>query len=420
MSVIRLIHLADIHLGFTGPANLVLGETENEKAAGRYLREVDIEEAVRKMTIAIIRAQPPIDVVVIAGDFFHRPAPYPRAISLAARMIQTLSKSDIAVVIIDGNHETANVLHIGSPTTFLRELGAYVVNGTEYQILHDQWNYTSPEKQARTTQLAIHALPYQALRGEPKFTDVHPLPGYINVLLTHGRVSGLKDLNSLHHTAYTIPSEILRRGWDYVALGDWHIHGYQPLKDIPAFYSGSLEALNFGEARKYPLDDSDVYAVHGALDIRLKLGKQAEVQTFANQEARPVLYLDTIDAMHADADSLMDMLRTRLHPQLPSHALALLEVENVLPQVREQLDHAEIEQRRKFVRRCDIRWTFQRISPSQSDEVLSEATLDRQWEHFLEQREQDTMERIWHRDEGIKRIDEARYMLQAIYAQKGE
>lgn len=29
MSDIRLIHFADIHLGFTGPANLILSETEN-------------------------------------------------------------------------------------------------------------------------------------------------------------------------------------------------------------------------------------------------------------------------------------------------------------------------------------------------------------------------------------------------------
>lgn len=220
MSNIRLIHFADIHLGFTGPTNLVLDEAENPEAAGRYVREVDIEEAVKRMTKSIIHAQPIVDVVVIAGDLFHRPAPYPRAISTAAMMTKMLMKHDIPVVIIDGNHETASVLHTGSPTTFLRTLDAHVINGSDYQVLRDSWWCRSPEKQERMSKLAIHALPYRALRGNPDLIGMLPLPGYINVLLTHGRVSGMDELNSLHHTAYTIPPDILHRGWDYVALGD--------------------------------------------------------------------------------------------------------------------------------------------------------------------------------------------------------
>src|SRR6266496_203505 len=420
MSDIRLMHLADIHLGYTGPTNFVLHEAEDAKRAGRYVREVDIEEAVRRMTKAIVNEQPPVDVVLIAGDLFHRPAPSPRAINQAARMIRTLIKHDITVVIIDGNHETASIVHTGSPTTFLQHLGTYVVNETNYQVLRDSWSCISPEKQARMAKLAIHALPYKALRGQPQLTGVLPLPGYINVLLAHGRVSGIDELNSLHHTAHTIPLDILHRGWDYVALGDWHIHRYQPLKDVPAFYAGSLEALTFGEAVAYPPRGNDNYTIHGAIDVHLSLDKPAKVHTFANREARPVLRLEAIDATKADADTLMDMLRTRLHAELPSHAIALLEIKNVLPQVWQQLDHAEIAERRKFVRRCEIRPSFQRISSSQSGEAMSQASLDSQWERFIDQRAQDEGESVWYKHEGIKRIEEARQMLQAAYAQEGE
>src|SRR6266496_1969389 len=154
--------------------------------------------------------------------------------------------------------------------------------------------------------------------------------------------------------------DILHRGWDYVALGDWHIHRYQPLKDVPAFYAGSLEALTFGEAVAYPPRGNDNYTIHGAIDVHLSLDKPAKVHTFANREARPVLRLEAIDATKADADTLMDMLRTRLHAELPSHAIALLEIKNVLPQVWQQLDHAEIAERRKFVRRCEIRPSLDR------------------------------------------------------------
>jgi len=420
MSGIRLIHFADIHLGFTGPTNLILTKTENAEATGRYVREVDIEESVKRLTRDLGHSQPAVDIVVIAGDLFHRSVPYPRAISFAAKIIRTLRNQDIPVVIIDGNHETASTLLMGSPTTFLKELNAHVVNGSSYELLRDCWSCISSERQARLSKLAVHALPYRALRGKPDLTGLRPVPGYMNVLLTHGRVSGMNELNTLHHTAYTIPLDVLLRGWDYVAMGDWHIHRYQPLKNVPAFYAGSLEALNFGEAVTYPLHSGDAYAVHGALDVHLHMGKPADVGSLVNEDARPVLRLESIDAIHADAKTIMDTLNGRLHTRLPAHAIVLLEVNNISPQVWVQLDHAGIAKLRKLVRRCDIRWNFQRITPSLSSEAVSGAALDRQWEHFLEQREKNSAERAWYKDEGMKRVEEARRILQATYSKEGE
>lgn len=420
MNNIRLIHFADIHLGYTGPTNLVIDESESPTLAGRYVREVDIENAVKSMTKHIVNMQPLVDVVVIAGDFFHKPVPYPRAISAAAKMVRTLVKHDISVVIIDGNHETTGVLNTGSPTTFLKELGAHVINGSSCEIMRDCWNCIAAERKERMSRLAIHALPYRALRGNPGLIDVRPLPGYINVLLSHGRVSGMDELNSLHHTAYTIPSQVLQRGWDYIALGDWHVHRHEPLKDVPAFYAGSLEALNFGEAMKYPASPHDMYTTHGILDVHLRADAPTEVRTITNDAARPLLRLEAIDAMQADVTTLMEMVYARLHNKLPVHAIVLLEVNNVLPHVYEKLDHAGIAERRKLVRSCNIRWSFQRNESTQSGEAMSEAALDRQWEHFLEQREQNVDEYSWQRDEGLQRIEEARQHLLAAYAQEGE
>jgi DNA repair exonuclease SbcCD nuclease subunit len=419
MNTIRLIHLADIHLGFTGPANLILDTNENEEAAGCYVREVDIENAVESMTKTIIQEQPSVDMVVIAGDLFHKPAPYPRATNLAAQMVHKLIESKIAVVVIDGNHETASILHTGSPTTVLHELGAEVINGATYEVVRERWNHLPPEKQARLAQLAIHALPCRAVY-EKQFIGAQPLPGYINVLLTHGRIAGMDELNSLHHTAPNIPKEVLRRGWDYVALGDWHIHGHQPIGDVPAFYAGSLEALNFGEAAFYPPQSRNPYALHGALDVRLAPSKPAVIESLLNQDARPVLRLEPTDATDLDANTLMDILRRRLKTELPPNALVLLEVKNCLSEVWNQLDRAEIDALRKQVRRFDIRWDILRPSLEQSQEALSGAALDSQWQRFLEQQEHNEAERSWYYEQGMKRIEEARVALLAAHAQAGE
>jgi DNA repair exonuclease SbcCD nuclease subunit len=420
MSQIRLLHLADIHLGFTGPTSLVLKASEHSNTPGRYVREVDIETAVANIVKAAVCEQPPIDIVVLAGDLFHRPAPYPRAISRAAKLVHRLVEHGIAVVIIDGNHEVTNVLHTGSPTTFLKELGAYVINGSTYEVLRDCWNHLPNDKQERLAGLAIHALPYRAVAADVDFLGVRPLPGYINVLVSHGRVAGMDDLNSLHRTAATIPTNLVRRGWDYVALGDWHIHQYQPLDDVPAFYSGSLEALNFGEATFYPPRENDAYAHHGGLDVRLEVDKPARVQTFAPYKARSVLRLEPIDASDIDAPYLMELLRQRLKVGLPPEAIVLLDVLNCPAQTWERLEFAELTELRKQMLRCDIRPEISWPLLTQSDEAVSDTKLDSQWRLFIEQREPDADACAWYCDEGMKRITDARTSLLAEQASIGE
>ncbi len=156
------------------------------------------------------------------------------------------------------------------------------------------------------------------------------------------------------------------------------------------------------------------------LDVHLRADELTEVRTITNEAARPLLRLEAIDAIQADVTTLMEMVYARLHNKLPAHAIVLLEVNNVIPRVYEQLDHAGIAERRKLVRSCNIRWSFQHSASTQNSEAMSEAALDRQWEHFLEQREQNADEYTWHQEEGLQRIEEARNVLLAAYAQEGE
>ncbi len=419
MATIRLIHIADIHLGYTGSANLVFGE--NEQYPGRCVREVDIELSVERLTRTIIDAQPPVHVVVVAGDLFHRSTPYPRAVRTAAKMVRTLRQHDIRVVIIDGNHETSSWRQVGSPTSFLRELGAHVANTDKYKVFRDDhWggdDWRSGE--LLTSPLAIHAVPYRViLQGD--FTGVVPIPGYINVLLTHGRVQGMEGPNSLGRVTEHIPTPVLRRSWDYIALGDWHIHRHQPVSDAPAYYAGSLEALNFGEAASYPERDNDPLNIRGAIDVRLTLGEAPIITTMRNDGARPVLRLESVNAADMDPDALMAVLRQRLDSKMPEHALTLLQIQECPPSVYEQLKHAEIDRLRKQVRRCDIRWGFQHTEVEQSSDLPSERSIDDQWRDFLAQRVPNDNERVWYLEQGSTRIQTAREQIQSQRAQSGD
>lgn len=416
MNEIRLVHLADVHLGYTGSISLVF--KEGEQSAGRYVREVDIEEAVKRMTRELIRQQPPVNVVVVAGDLFHKSTPYPRAIRCAAWMVKTLIKHEIEVVIIDGNHETSNSPHPGSPTTFLQELGAHVVNGAQYEVIRDgDWQISHMLERER---LAVHLLPCRVVR-EKAFTGVSPIPGYINVLVAHGRVQGMYDLISPRFREAGIPQDILRHTWDYIALGDWHTHRYQPLEGVPAYYAGSPEALNFAEAMYHPPSANEPHRVRGAIDVRLSLGDTALVSTLPNTERRPVLRLRQIEAADLDADTLMDKLRQRLDSQMPAEALALLEVKDCPVRTWEQLDHQEIDQLRQLVRRCEIRWTLKQPPELEhSAEAISQASLDNQWQQFLERIISNDVEREQYFNSGLRRIEDARQQLAAASFQAGE
>ncbi len=168
---------------------------------------------------------------------------------------------------MDGNHETSSSSHPGSPTVYLAELGAHVANGGDCQVIQGNlWR----NPRLRGT-LAVHALPYRAVL-EGQFAGVVPVSGCLNVLVTHGRVQGMEEVNTLGLATSHIPSTVISRGWDYVALGDCHFHRYQPIQHAPAYYAGSLEALNFGEATVYPPRRDDRNAVRGAIDVRLRPG----------------------------------------------------------------------------------------------------------------------------------------------------
>jgi DNA repair exonuclease SbcCD nuclease subunit len=414
MEPIRLIHVADIHLGFTGSTSLVFGA--EEPSAGRYVREVDIERAVKWFTKRVIDEQPPVDIVVIAGDLFHRSVPLPRAIALAAQFVRRLVQNGIEVVIIDGNHEIASAIDTGSPTSFLAEFGAHVVNDRFYKVIRDDAWRRNTRLQGR---LAVHALPYRAVLAND-FAGVSPLAGCLNVLLTHGRLQGMDDLNSLHRASARIPTHMVRQGWDYIALGDWHTHRYQALADVPAYYAGSMEALNFGEASLHPPRRDDAYAIRGLLDVRLSPGKPADVYSLEYTERRPVLRLAPIDASDMAPEALMQCIRERLSDNLPPEALVTLEIKSCPASVKEQLDFVEIDCLRQRVRRCDIRWDTMRPAIGQSPDTPSEATLADQWREFLAQQIADEVERTWYLEKGTERIEAARKVLQSQQAHTGK
>jgi exonuclease SbcD len=214
----RIVHLADMHLGF----RQYYRQTPN----GLNQREADIGIAFRKAIEKVIEVEP--DMVLIAGDVFHSVRPSNPAILQAyaqfSRMMQMIP--DAIVVMIAGNHDTPRTSETGCILDLFRSLGINVVHGRERRL-----NF--PDRG-----VSVLAIP-DGVRPRPAF-DPDPASRF-NILLMHEEIEGvLGRLGPLaERAADTIPMEELHpERWDYVALGHYHVY-HQVASN--AYYSGATE-----------------------------------------------------------------------------------------------------------------------------------------------------------------------------------
>jgi DNA repair exonuclease SbcCD nuclease subunit len=214
----RLVHLADIHLGFR--------QYQRQTPAGINQREYDVAASLRRVIDTVIELRP--DIVLIAGDVFHTVRPTNPAILHGflqfSRLMQMLP--DATVVMIAGNHDTPRTAETGCILGLFRGLGITVVDSVSKRI-------SVPERD-----LMILAVPDMA-QDKPAL-EPDPTAKY-NVLLLHGEIEGVlpKYGRELERSTMEISREDLgAEKWDYVALGHYHV--YRSVAPN-AFYSGSVD-----------------------------------------------------------------------------------------------------------------------------------------------------------------------------------
>jgi DNA repair protein SbcD/Mre11 len=214
----RLIHLADIHLGFR--------QYQRQTPAGINQREADVAAAMRRVIDKVIELKP--DLVLIAGDVFHTVRPTNPAILHAFIQFSRLTASlpGTRVVMVAGNHDTPRSAETGSILKLFSQLGIDVVERESKWI---------PVPEHDLTILAVPDSP----RAAPRF-ERDPTVKY-NILMYHGEIKGVLPNwgRELDRSPMTISlDELGPEKWDYVALGHYHV--YRPLDDH-SFYPGSVD-----------------------------------------------------------------------------------------------------------------------------------------------------------------------------------
>ncbi len=213
----RLIHFADLHLGFR--------QYQRQTPAGINLREADVAQALTRAVDLCIERAP--EVIVVAGDVFHQVRPANPAILHAfaqfARLRTALPATQ--VVMVAGNHDTPRSSETVCILRLFAQIGITVVDGAPQRL-----------------RFAERGLSILAVPDVPALTmDLSPDPSArVNVLLMHAEAGTVIPERILgERAALKVPPAVLEDlRWDYVALGHYHVH--HPVGPR-AYYSGALD-----------------------------------------------------------------------------------------------------------------------------------------------------------------------------------
>ena len=267
----KFLHTADWQLG------LKLNFLPKEAAArARSLRF----EAVRRM--AQIAQDRNVSAVVVAGDVFDDNAVGDNVLQQARDALATFG--EIPVILIPGNHDP------GTPDSALLRLAKS--RNTRVCLTHDP---------IQIGDLVIHPCP--VLRRHEIADPAATLPDIaadpkVHVALVHGAVLGFGEETETPRLIAV--DALLNKGYDYVALGDWH--GTLQFRDR-AWYSGTPEATRFKEK-----DPGNALVVtidrHGSLP---QVERVPVARTRWLTEAQTLTADDQVELLHDRLQSLPEL-----------------------------------------------------------------------------------------------------------------
>ena len=236
----KLIHLSDLHLG---------------KRVNEFSMLEDQEYILTKI-INIVDEQSP-QGVIIAGDVYDKSVPSAEAVELFDDFLFRLSKRNLKVFVISGNHDSAERIAFGG--RLMDKSGIYmspVYNGKVKPIVLED-DYGS---------LNVYMLPFIKPSNVRRFYPENEIVSYTdaikcavsemnineaqrNVLITHQFVTGALRTESEDVSVGGTDNVDVSAfdGFDYVALG--HLHRSQKCGREFVRYSGTPLKYSFSEAK---------------------------------------------------------------------------------------------------------------------------------------------------------------------------
>lgn len=255
----KLIHLSDLHLG---------------KRVYDFSLLED-QAYILKEILKVIDTEEP-DGVIIAGDIYDKSVPSTEAVELLDEFLVQLSRRDLQVFLISGNHDSPERLAFAS--RLIASAGIHmspVYHGViEPIVLTDAYG-----------PLNVYLLPFVKPAHVRRFFPNRKIESYQdalcaaiealpvdwsgrNVLVTHQFVTGAVRSDSEEISVGgtdNIDAAVFER-FDYVALG--HIHGPQNIRSERIRYCGTPLKYSFSEAEHVKSVTVTEIGEKGSLSVR--------------------------------------------------------------------------------------------------------------------------------------------------------
>lgn len=225
---IRILHLADLHLG-AAPSYL------GERAA---VRAEDFNQAFRRAMAVASEPSRRIDIVILAGDLFESHRPSSALVGMVRGAISRLRASGVPTVIVPGTHDAWDY-----PDSTYRS-GAF----SEAILLTDPAVGEPRTIDIRGTPVHLYGMGYDAARSAPPFDQFRRTPAEgLHIAVIHGTIVESGHWLGRDRDIPLRPDELANTGMDYVALGHFHSFRRYRFGDVVATYPGTLEGRTFAE-----------------------------------------------------------------------------------------------------------------------------------------------------------------------------
>lgn len=237
----KILHLADLHLG----------KRVNE------ISMIEDQKYILDQIIGMIQQQN-ISIVLLCGDIYDKSIPTIEAIHLLDEFLNQLSELNVKILMISGNHDSADRLSFGRnlfkhsnlyiSSQFQKEIEKITIKEKDcivnfYMLPFVKPAYVNHELQIQTE---TYEECFQHLIGRTKLNK-----NEINILLTHQFVTANKKAPELSDSETSSLGGIdnidfhIFDDFDYVALG--HIHKPQAMGRDMVRYAGSILKYSFSE-----------------------------------------------------------------------------------------------------------------------------------------------------------------------------
>ncbi len=226
---VRILHLADLHLGAAFPSMGERGPERTRDFLGAFQRAVEFAASPER----------PVDLVVIAGDLFDTHDPEEGLVFQVESGFERLAKGNVPGVLVPGTHDAYS---------YRRSIYRRIRLPEGIHLIAEPRLAPGPRLTIRGETVQLYGIAYDpsvSARPLGEFTRGGVADYHVGVL--HG---ALQDSPTWKIRPSDLPierSEIASSGLNYLALG--HYHNFVEVREggSVAVYPGTLEGRKFGE-----------------------------------------------------------------------------------------------------------------------------------------------------------------------------